>query len=57
MRDADDLEGYEALYDEAYDLDDPKHPSFAEQWLDWADAQRKREKEDGPQGEPDASTR
>ena len=48
MRDADDLEGYEALYDEAYDVDDPKHPSFAEQWLDWADQQRKAEKENGP---------
>ena len=37
--------------DEAgYDRDDPKHPSFAEQWLDYVDEQRKREKKDGPEG-------
>jgi hypothetical protein len=28
-----------------YDLDDPKHPTFADRYADWADIQRKREKE------------
>ena len=35
--------------DEAgYDTIDPKHPSFAEMWLDHIDQQRKREREQGP---------
>lgn len=33
--------------DEAgYDLDDPKHPTFADRYADWADQERKRRKED-----------
>ena len=30
---------------DAYELDDPKHPTYRERMADWADAERKREKE------------
>ncbi len=32
--------------DSGYDLDDPKHPTFHDRYADFADLQRKREKED-----------
>lgn len=31
--------------DSGYELDDPKHPSFADRYADWTDTQRKRDKE------------
>lgn len=31
--------------DGAYEPDDPKHPGFAEMWLDYVDTLRKRERE------------
>jgi hypothetical protein len=34
--------------DDAYELDDPKHPTFYDRWADRADIERKREKEEGP---------
>lgn len=37
--------------DEAYEPDDPKSERYVDAMLDWADMERKRRKEDGPEDE------
>lgn len=38
--------------DSGYEMNDPKHPSFVERWLDHADTLRKRERENAVAPEP-----
>lgn len=41
-------------YDDAYEPSDPKHPTFFERYVEWADNDRKRDKENPEPSEPDS---